>query len=152
MRTPTERVKNYIANAGHADVEKIRSALKKQREGYLPTAEIRRILATLGDAAPSSEPAPVASRAPILPAARAFSLSSMRVATVKPKEGLKPKLFRLKKNTGYPVEELAEEWGVSADTLRRDAKRLDALLFVETSPGEWVQCVVHPDTTTERKG
>jgi predicted DNA-binding transcriptional regulator YafY len=75
----------------------------------------------------------------------------MRVAAIKPKEGLKPKLFRLKKNTGYPVEELADEWGVSADTLRRDAKRLDALLFVETSPGEWVQCVVHPDTTTERK-
>jgi hypothetical protein len=147
MRTPQQRIAPYIAK-GITDPERIRNAIKKQPEGSLPISTIRAILAG-SDAPAAADPEPV--RKSLLPTARTFSLSSMRVAAIKPKEGLKPKLFRLKKNTGYPVEELADEWGVSADTLRRDAKRLDALLFVETSPGEWVQCVVHPDTTTERK-
>jgi hypothetical protein len=151
-----ERVREYIAKRGRKSAESIRSTLRKQAEGSVPLPIIRAVLAGLpvDCVAPTETPAPIA-KAKHQPIAtgltKTFSLSSMRVATVRPKEGLKPKLFRLKKNTGYPLEELAEEWGVSADTLRRDAKRLDAVLFVETAPGEWQQCVVHPDTMTERK-
>jgi hypothetical protein len=151
-----ERVREYIAKHGRRDIEAIRSTLRKQAEGTVPLPIIRAVLAgqPVDYTPPTEAPAPVAKPKPqpiSTGLTKTFSLSSMRVATVRPKEGLKPKLFRLKKNTGYPLEELAEEWGVSVDTLRRDAKRLDAVLFVETAPGEWQQCVVHPDTMTERK-
>jgi hypothetical protein len=95
---------------------------------------------------------PVPEVDPLLPSSiKTLSLASARCSIIKPQEGLKARLYRLKKNTGYPLEDLAREWVVSPETLRRDAKRLDALLYVESSPGEWIQCVVHPDTASERK-
>jgi hypothetical protein len=142
------RIQEYIARNQTCDPERIRCGLKRHAEGPVPLPLIRAVLegTALPSENPTDTPAPLPSGS-----TKTYSLSSVRVATVRPREGLKPKLFRLKRNTGYPLEELAEEWGVSAETLRRDAKRLDAILYVETSPGEWQQCVVHPDTSAERK-
>lgn len=152
MKTPEERIHQYIEKTGTRDPETIRLSLKTQKEGPIPMSIIRKTLAGLDPTQePEATPLGADCKNRLQIGTRAFSLSSMRVATIKPKEGLKAKLFRLKRNTGYPLEELADEWGVSSDTLRRDAKRLDALLYVETAPGEWVQCVVHPDTSNDRK-
>jgi len=80
---------------------------------------------------------------------QAISLQNLRIADKKPNEGLKARIYGLRKGQGYPVDALASEWVVSEDTVRTQAKRLDCLRFVEVSPGEWVQCVLNPDTATE---
>jgi hypothetical protein len=79
----------------------------------------------------------------------AINLQHLRISDKKPNEGLKARIYGLKNGQGYPVEALASEWIVSEDTIRTQAKRLDCLRFVEVSPGEWVQCVLNPDTATE---
>ena len=81
-------------------------------------------------------------------------LRNVRVAERRPSDcGMRRQLYSLKKATGFPVEELAEKWGVSQETLRKHAKRLDCLLFVEAEPGDWKHCILHPDTAEAyRKG
>jgi predicted transcriptional regulator len=59
---------------------------------------------------------------------------------------MKARLYGLRKGMGYKVESLAKEWGISADTIRKHAKDHHALVYVEATPGEYVACVVHPET------
>jgi hypothetical protein len=49
------------------------------------------------------------------------------------------------------LETLSKEWNVSADSIRKQARRYDALKYVEIKPGEWVACVLHPDTAVEHE-
>lgn len=81
-------------------------------------------------------------------------LRNVRVAEKRPSDsGMRRQLFSLRKSMGYPIDELAGKWGVSEETLRKHAKRLDCLMFVETAPGDWKHCVLHPDTAEDhRKG
>jgi len=74
---------------------------------------------------------------------------SVRVRASKPSEGIKKKLFALKRGVGYPVSDLADNWGCSPDTLKSHARRHDALRYVEVGPGDWVHCVMHPETATQ---
>jgi transposase-like protein len=59
---------------------------------------------------------------------------------------MKARLYALRKGMGYKVESLSKEWGISADTIRKHAKDHRALVYVEATPGEYVACVVHPET------
>lgn len=81
-------------------------------------------------------------------------LRNVRVAERRPSDsGMRRQLYGLKKSTGYPVDELAAKWGVSQETLRKHAKRLDCLMYVEAGPGDWKHCILHPDTAEAyRKG
>ena len=78
-----------------------------------------------------------------------FSLKGVAVLSKRPQDVMKGRLHGLKPGVGYEIDDLAEKWGVSPDTLRSHAKKHKALAYVEASPGEYVACVVHPD---EMKG
>jgi hypothetical protein len=45
MKTPLERVKDYIARTGASDAERIRLAMRRKSEGPVPMAVIRAVLA-----------------------------------------------------------------------------------------------------------
>ena len=77
---------------------------------------------------------------------------SVRIRATKPSEGIKKKLFGLKRGVGYPVNDLSESWGCSPETLRSHARRHDALRYVEVGPGDWVHCVMHPETAAQHGG
>ena len=77
---------------------------------------------------------------------------SVRIRSTKPSEGVKKKLFALKRGVGYPINDLSEAWGCTPETLRAHARRHDALRYVEVGPGDWVHCVMHPETATQHGG
>jgi len=76
----------------------------------------------------------------------------IKVRSSRPSEGVKKKLFSLRRGVGVPVNELADTWGVSPGTLQAHARRHDCLRYVEIGPGDWVQCVLHPETAAEHGG
>jgi hypothetical protein len=91
-----------------------------------------------------------AAKEPVVKSVPGIALHSTRVMDNRPQQDkIKRMLYQLKRGTGYPVEAIAEEWGVSEDSLRKNAKRLEALKYVEVSPGEWVLCVMHPETAED---
>ncbi len=83
--------------------------------------------------------------APVTPAAT-FSLKGVHLLSRKPQDVMKARLYGLQRGVGYKIEDLARAWGVSLDTLKTHAKNYKALAYVEATPGEYVPCVVHPDT------
>ena len=97
---------------------------------------------------PVSDDIPSAEKPLKAGSARGINLSNVRVADRKPNEGLKARFYALQKGKGYPVDSLALEWCFSADTIRNQAKRLGCLKYVEVDPGQWVACILHPDTAT----
>ena len=103
-------------------------------------------------------PAPEATpELPLGPAAKARTsvtghvLKDVRVSFTKPNEGLKHRLFGLRQGIGFPVTALARDWCVSEENLKKQARRYDALIWVETNPEKatWEFCVAHPDTAAK---
>ena len=84
----------------------------------------------------------------VSPASGGFSLEGKRVLAQKPTDTWKARFYALRRNMGYTIEHLSEEWGHSADTIKSKAKALDALRYVEnpSRPGEYLVCAVHPET------
>lgn len=80
---------------------------------------------------------------------RGVMLRDVRVVDSKPNEGIKHLLFGLRKGMGFPVQELADQWGLSEETLKRHATKYGALKYVETGTAVWTHCVLHPDTALE---
>ena len=81
-----------------------------------------------------------------------ITLKGVRVSRKKPADQLKSRFFKLVRGQGYPVSQLADEWAVSEETVRKHARRFECLVYVEKSPGEWETCCVHPDTAEEMGG
>lgn len=84
------------------------------------------------------------------PRARAISLADIRVSDVRPQQDqIKRRLCGLKRGVAFPVEALAEEWGVSEENLRKNARKMECLKYVEVRPFDWVHCVMNPDTAEQ---
>lgn len=83
------------------------------------------------------------------PATGGFSLRGVSLLVERPQGTIKKRLYSLRRGMGYRVDELSKEWHVTAETLRKHAKDYDALRYVELTPGEYVACIVHPDTVKE---
>jgi hypothetical protein len=88
--------------------------------------------------------------------ATAISLKDVRVSDNRPQQDqVKRRIYGLKRGAAFPVDALAEEWGVSDDSLRKNARKLECLKYVEVKPFDWVLCVMNPETAeqynTERK-
>lgn len=157
---------DYCRSRGTRDPERVRLWLKHSPVGSVNKTTIRELLAEeLADeefpqvaATPLSTPK-AKSRATAQSDAHSSSnstvgikginLAGARISARKPSDTVKAKLYGLKRNQGYPLEALAESWCVSIDTLRNHARRSDCLRYVEVSPGEWVQCILHPDTAAQ---
>lgn len=75
--------------------------------------------------------------------------ATTRISDKKPNEGVKARFFKLQKGRAFPVADLSEEWMVSRDTIVSHGRRLDSIKYVEVSPGDWVQCALHPDTAAQ---
>jgi hypothetical protein len=144
-----DRVLEYVERTGIRDVEKVRQALRRKPGGPVPVSVIREVLGG-GGGEDRVDRVDRIDRGERMGKVRAFSLGGLRVSDRKPNEGLKAKFFKLRKGAGYPVNDLADEWGVSAETVRNYGRRLNCLLYVEVEPGEWVHCAAHPDSAGEK--
>lgn len=75
-------------------------------------------------------------------------LRGLRVLPRKPADSAAGFIKRLPQGRGFEPRVLAAEWGMSEDTIRRHAKDLKCLKFVEVND-EWVPMVMHPDTAAK---
>lgn len=79
-------------------------------------------------------------------AAGGVCLRNKRVLSRKPAETASKFIKRLPKQKGFSPLELSQEWGIAEDTIRRHARDLGCLRFVEIEEDEWQQLVLHPET------
>ena len=79
----------------------------------------------------------------------AFSLRGVTLLNYRPQDTIKKRLYGLRRGMGYEVAELAREWRMTPETLRKHAREHKALAYVERTPGDYRACVVHPDQMKE---
>jgi hypothetical protein len=75
-----------------------------------------------------------------------FSLNGKPLLASRPNDVWKGRFHSLARGMGYHIDQLAELWGASEDTVQSRARRYGCLRYVETEPGNYVACVVHPET------
>jgi len=75
-----------------------------------------------------------------------ISLSSKMVLSHKPAPTASLMIQKLPKGRGFEPKDLSKQWHLSEETIRSHAKKHGCLKYVETSPGEWVQVVMNPQT------
>lgn len=80
------------------------------------------------------------------PASGGVALGKLRVLPRKPAESAAVHIRKLPTGRGFEPRQLAEQWGMSEDTVRRHAKDLKCLKFVEVSQDEWVALIMNPLT------
>lgn len=73
-------------------------------------------------------------------------LTKLRVQSRKPAESAAKFIKRLPVGRGFCPKELSCQWGMSEDTIRRHARDLQCLKFVEVTEDEWKALVMHPTT------
>jgi len=73
-----------------------------------------------------------------------IDLTNRNTANKKPQDSVKSKFYTLAKGKAYPIENAERAWQVTRNTLRRHARELNALLFVEVAPEDWKECVIYP--------
>jgi len=76
-------------------------------------------------------------------------LNKLRVLPRRPAESAAKYIKRLPLGRGFDVKKLAQEWGMGEDTIRRHAKDLGCLKYVETEPDEWVPVIMNPETAKQ---
>lgn len=94
-------------------------------------------------AARGTPPAKTPSSTPAL--SGGVELKGLRVLPRKPADSAAGFIKRLPVGRGFEPRVLAAEWGMSEETIRRHAKDLKCLKFVEVND-EWVPMIMHPDT------
>jgi len=75
-----------------------------------------------------------------------ISLRNASVYCQQPQGRAKKLIFALPKGQGFPIRDLAKKWHISETTLAKHAKLYDAVRFVEAEPGQYVKCILHPET------
>jgi len=78
-----------------------------------------------------------------------FSLASRRVLSRRPAESAAKFIKRLPGGKGYPPRDLAAQWGMSEETIRRHARDMGCIKFVEVSEDEWVPLIMNPETAAK---
>lgn len=76
-------------------------------------------------------------------------LSKLRVLPRRPAESAAKYIKRLPLGRGFDVRKLSQEWGMGEETIRRHAKDLCCLKYVEVEPDEWVPVVMNPETAKQ---
>lgn len=75
------------------------------------------------------------------------SLAGMRVLSRRPVDSAAKFIKRLPEGRGFDPQDLAKEWGMSEETIRKHARDLGCLKYVEVSEDEWVPLVMNPETS-----
>ena len=80
----------------------------------------------------------------------AISLNQKRVMPQKPQgSDCRRRLHEIKRGVCYRVADFAQHLGVSEDTIRRHAKALHCIKWVEMSPDNFEECVMSPETAKQ---
>lgn len=149
--TPAEDriLASILRNPTHSDTQ-----IAKNLKGITvaQVARIRPVALGAKRILPSSSqvvtlPAPVKKEEPTPVATGGFKLSNLRVLTRKPAESAAKFIKRLPKGRGYCPRELSQEWGMSEETIKRHARDMNCLKFVEVSEDEWRTLVMSPETS-----
>ena len=82
------------------------------------------------------------------PVVKGIPLSKHRVLSRRPAESAAKFIKRLPHGRGFLPAELSREWGMSEETIRKHARDLGCLKFVEVTEDEWVQMIMNPETAT----
>lgn len=80
---------------------------------------------------------------------KGFFLSNLNVSSRKPSESAAKFIKRLPSNRGFMISQVAKEWGMSEETIKRHAKELGCFKYVELSEDEWVPLIMNPETAAQ---
>lgn len=75
------------------------------------------------------------------------SLTGMRVLSRRPVDSAAKFIKRLPEGRGFDPKDLAKDWGMSEETIRKHARDLGCLKYVEVSEDEWIPLVMNPETS-----
>lgn len=75
-----------------------------------------------------------------------IALRGMRVLSRRPADSAAKFIKRLPKGRGFDPKVLSREWGMSEETIRRHAREMGCLKYVEVSDDEWNALVMNPET------
>ena len=78
--------------------------------------------------------------------AKGVSLGKLRVLPRRPAENAAKHIKRLPAGRGFSPKDLSQEWGISETTLKRHARDLGCLKFVEIREDDWELMIVSPET------
>ena len=135
----TDRIRKSIERNPHALDRSIAKNLR------VTTHEVAAVRAKMGRGKPVAVVAP--NRKVISSVkSKGFDLDASRVLPRKPAESAAMHIKRLPAGRGFEPKVLAHEWGMSEDAIRRHAKELGCLKYVEVSPDEWVPMILSPET------
>ena len=132
----TDRIRKSIERNPHALDRTIAKNLN------LRTHEVAAVRVKMGRGKPEAPARKVASSVK----SKGFDLDASRVLPRKPAESAAMHIKRLPAGRGFEPKVLAHEWGMSEDAIRRHAKDLGCLKYVEVSPDEWVPMILSPET------
>ena len=76
------------------------------------------------------------------------SLTQKRVLARRPAESAAKYIKRLPNNKGFHPSDLAREWGMSEETIRKHARDMGCIKFVEVSEDEWKPLIMAPETAS----
>lgn len=125
----TERIKNSISRNPSAPNHQIAKNLGIRAD------EVARVRESIGDTASQQD--------------QGLILSKLRVLPRRPAESAAKYIKRLPLGRGFDIKKLAQEWGMGEDTIRRHAKDLSCLKYVEVEPDEWVPVIMNPETAKQ---
>lgn len=130
MNTNTTRIKTSIARNPVAPDYKIAKNLNVR------VAEVAAVRATLSlDSAPTES--------------GGVSLKGKNVLSRKPAETASKFIRKLPLGRGFDIRQLSKEWGIGEDTIRRHAKDMACLKFVEVETDEWIPVIMNPETAKQ---
>lgn len=77
------------------------------------------------------------------------SLKGLKVLPRKPAESASKFIRRLTIGRGFDIRQLSKEWGIGEDTIRRHAKDMGCLKYVEVETDEWTPVIMNPETAKQ---
>lgn len=83
------------------------------------------------------------------PSTPGIPLKSKRVTSHRPVETAAKYIKRLPLGRGFNPKDLSAEWGMSEETIKKYARDMSCLKWVEVSEDEWVQMVMSPETAAQ---
>jgi hypothetical protein len=119
------------------------------------TVDVERVRVAMGKGAPSTsktasrkDSVEEAAESPSFKIA-GISLSNRSVLSRRPAESAAKYLRKLANGKAYATSDLAKAWGMSEETIRKHARDLGCLKFVEVEADDWKPMVMNPETAKQ---
>jgi hypothetical protein len=125
-----DRIRASIARAPHLTDSRVAKNLR-----HVSAAEVAHVRAMASDTGEAK--------------ISGVSLGNRRVLSRRPAESAAKFIKRLPNGRGFHPRDLAQSWGMSEETIRRHARDLGCLKFVEVSEDEWHPLIMSPDTAAK---